>query len=300
MMKLSKKVLPMIGIIVFMLCTMTETTLLATELHVGASQTYSTPQSAWTSATNGDEIVIHAGTYAKTWNDYVIASRTGGQDTPGKSNIVIRTANDGRVTFNGAIEMLGTTDGNMGYITIDGIYINASAFVGIYIRADSGQTLHPITVRNCVIYNYTAQGIYIYGPGAHGEHIIEHNTIYGAQNATTYGFRDSMDRSGPGVPPLVRSNISVANTLHGFYSWHGGLSYTCCDAYTNGANYTPSSAQATTSYTLDPVFMSTNVSDKLFLNLSSQSPEVVLTGAHDGIYMGALPLIYSGTIITIK
>ncbi len=267
-------------------------------LEVGSGYAYSTPQAAWNASVSGDEIVIHSGVYNKSWGDYVIYSNADGNDTP-RTNITIRSAGDGRVTFNGGIYLNASSNGTMGNISIENLYINFSGInAGVYIRADNPKEMLGCTIRGNVIYSTSGggQGIYFYGDGINGEHVVEHNTIYGAGSSTGYGIRELMsDANGGRTVPLIRDNI-VVNTNKGFLSWYGGNSIEYSDHWNNGTNstadnYGSSVYKSTGSIELDPIFASTNPDDSTFLMLSLNTPTEVLTGAHDGTYMGALPQV---------
>jgi hypothetical protein len=71
----------------------------AAELHVGAGQSYATVQSAADAATAGDEVVVHAGSYA----ELVDVSHSGNAGAP----IAIRGAGDGAVLIQGRLRIDG-------------------------------------------------------------------------------------------------------------------------------------------------------------------------------------------------
>ena len=179
--------------------------------------TYSHPQRALGDALNGDEILIHAGTYPKIYvfdpaNPDVDPTdpNTGGlshfcmrTDLKGDgmsyaegetvrdiNNVWIHSAGDGRVTLQGIAVITGTPTGNTGNITIEGLYFDVTCDLGtgfnrtgvwLSSHADPLESLQGCKVTDCVIYcmgDYIDNGIYIYGAGTHGQHTFEHNTIY--------------------------------------------------------------------------------------------------------------------------
>jgi hypothetical protein len=265
-------------------------------LEVGSGQTYTNIQAAWNAASSGDTIQIHAGVYSPTGGaQYALLNRASSSDT-GKNNITIEAAGDGRVTVNSGFAFFGTTDGKTGDITVEGLYFNTSDShsnkIGMYLRADAGQTLLGMTVRDNVFYGDFAQAIYTYGPGTQGEHLIEHNTVYGSGSGTTFGIRDLATRGGisGSTAPIIRDNI-VINTITGYYSGSTDLTFDYSDGYDNTTNFSSTSRKGSTSVEVDPLFASTNPADPHFLYLSANSPASVTQGAHDGTYMGALSVV---------
>lgn len=267
----------------------------AAVLEVGGGYTYANPQAAWDAASNGDTILIHAGTYAPSWGDYSIYSR-GVSTTTDLQNVTVKAAGDGKAILQGVVGLFGSNTGVTGGITIDGLYINPEGVTnktGIYVRADAGYPLGPVTVKNNVIYGVINQGIYTFGAIAsfQGNSTYEHNTIYNG-NMNGYGIREWVTGTkSVNNKPIFNSNIAVGYSV-GMATWYGGFDkFNYSDSYGNTTDWQPSSYVGTGSYSLDPVFASTNPADPDFLYLTSSSPTQVQSGAHDGTYMGALPVV---------
>ena len=278
----------------------------AAQLHVGVGQTYTHPQGAWDASSNGDEIIIHAGTYNPIYSHFVIRSDYLGF-TP-KKDIWIHSAGDGKAVLHGGISLSGGATPGFGNITVSDLYfdltfedasINRYAF---WVNCDAGQTLTGCTFRNNVVYNvgsnaannYTNQFIYIKKDGNHGQHLIEHNTMVnlGAAVDTGYGFRDEVNGWTPASVPIIRSNI-IVNCLRGVYSKYqeAGINYAYGDVDDCGEyNFSHPDLIGTGTIQIDPIFYSTNPDDPCFLWLSRSSSVALATGAHDGTHMGALPV----------
>ncbi|MFH1615001.1 MAG: hypothetical protein ABIG61_07945 [Planctomycetota bacterium] len=278
----------------------------AAVLEVGLSGTgYAYPdiQQAYQAASSGDTILVHAGLYTmrygteyslNTGYDYSI----GGVPTVKKENIVIRAAGDGPAIMTGIIGLQGTAAG-VGNITIDGLYVNPETVankVGVQINPASNY-MAGCTIRNVVVYGtHIQRGVYLRDtPQYQGQHLIEHCTFYNVDpNGSYKGLDDRIvgTKTAPMVP-IMRSNISVGFDTS-FYTWGGGPGETFAysDAYNwiTGA-YVPSSYKGTGSVELDPLFYSLDPNDPYFLYLSNDSPSALKTGAHDGTYMGALPVL---------
>ena len=283
-------------------------------LHVGSGQTYSKPQDAWEAASSGDEIAIHAGTYTPFYSHFVLRSDWLGADIP-KNNILIHPYQDERVVINGMFSITGTVSAGMGNITVEDLYfdltttasINRTAF---WMNSDTGQTLQGCTFRNNVVYNlgtavgnYTDQFVYIKKHGNHGQHLIEHNTMVNLGTAvdTGYGFRDEVNSYTPLTAPIVRDNI-IVDADKGVYSQYraGGINYAYGDVYDCSTyNFSHGNLIGTGTVQLDPVFYSTDPANPYFLYLSPSSPVAVQTGAHDGTYMGALPVVPEPTTLLV-
>jgi hypothetical protein len=261
---------------------------------VGSGQTYANIQTAWNAASSGDTIQIHAGVYSPTGGAAYALIDRGSQNDPGKNNITIQAAGDGRVTVNSGFAFYGTTDGNMGNITVEGLYFNTgdshSNGIGMYLRADTGQTLLGMTIRDNVFYGTFVEAIYTYGSGIQGGHLIENNTDYGSGSDTAYGIRDLATRGAGSTTPIIQDNI-VVNADTGYYSGSPNLTFNYSDSYGNTTNFSSTSRKGSTSIEVDPLFASTNPTDADFLYLSGNSPLSVTQGAHDGTYMGALDVV---------
>ncbi len=115
---------------------------LAADRHVGSGQTYSTIGEAVTAASNSDNIIIHAGTYAEN------------VDTGGKTGLTfINNTGDAPI-----VQGRFSVDNNT---TIDGLKITGwtEAYHGI-----KGYQVTGVTVRNCEIYaggdSGSASGVY--------------------------------------------------------------------------------------------------------------------------------------------
>ncbi|MFH1614999.1 MAG: PEP-CTERM sorting domain-containing protein [Planctomycetota bacterium] len=275
----------------------------AAVIEVGLSgYAYDNIQDAYHSASSGDEIVVHAGTYTKLWGDYSLYTAydwtAGGAPTVEKRDIVIRAAGDGPAIMKGVLGLSGLAVG-VHNITIDGLYINPETVAnkcGVQIHP-SGFYMEGCTVRNVVVYGEALQrGVYFRNPPAeHGQHLVEHCTFINTTGVGGYkGLDDRMNGTKTAdMVPIMRSNISVGFE-HGFYSWYGGPgeTFTYSDGYGNTvANYQPASYKGVGSVELDPVFYSLDPANPNFLYLSPGSPIAVQVGAHDGTYMGALPVI---------
>ncbi len=273
-------------------------------LEVGVSQTYTTIQAAYNAAGAGDTIQVHGGTYG---SGGVVLNGRGGlgfnDSHPNRSGLVIEAYGDGRVFLNGNIEFFGTSDGNIGGVTIKDMFIKpvTSGTAGIWVRSDTTATLKGMTLTNNVVYGSNfGSGIYVFGGGTHGQHTIEHNTVVGG-SAGSIAFRDSANSSVQPVP-IWRSNLAIDANI-GFDSGLAGSSstgvgpdgrFSYSDAFGNTtADYGSGNpiVKGTGTISIDPVFASIVETDPDFLNLSASTPVSVLTGAHDGTFIGALGVV---------
>jgi hypothetical protein len=292
-----------IGFLVVAMCVLFVSGASATILEVGSGYTYANPQAAWDAANNGDTILIHEGTYAPSWGDYSIYSR-GVSATKDLQNVTVQAAGDGKAILQGVVGIFGSNTGTTGNITIEGLYINPEGVTnktGLYVRADAGYNLGPVTARNNVIYGVINQGIYTYGAIASfkGPLTFEHNTVYNG-NQNGYGIREWINGSKTTIKPIFNSNIAVGFS-NGMQTWYGGFDkFNYSNSYDNpGGNYIPSSYKGTGSFELDPLFASIDPADDYFLYLTPSSPVEIRTGAHDGTYMGALPVIPEPATLSI-
>ncbi|MFH1615003.1 MAG: hypothetical protein ABIG61_07955 [Planctomycetota bacterium] len=277
----------------------------AAELHVGYGAygyDYAELQTAYHAASSGDTIVVHAGLYTKLYGgDYSLYTAydwiAGSVPTVNKQNITIRAAGDGPAIFKGIIGLSGTAAG-VGNITIDGLYVNPDGVankVGFQLHPN-GYYLGGCTIRNCVVYGSAVQrGVYIReNATGHGQHLIEHCTFYNSSGLGWKGFDDRMvGTKPPGAAPITRSNIAMGFDM-GFYTWYGGaeVSFTYSDGFgSTTANFYPASYKGVGSVELNPLFYSLDPNDPYFLYLSNDSPAALKTGADDGTYMGALPVL---------
>ena len=283
-------------IVIYLLLVFTSlSTASAAVLEVGASYTYATPQEAYHAANSGDTILIHAGTYLATFGDYALMIDDYDPIDPNivapdRSNITVQAAGDGRVTFEGVVAVFGTSTGGIDNIVIDGLYIEplGTNRTGVYIRSDVGDALGSVQVKNCVIYGGLSQGIYIYGGGTHGQHTIEHNTVYG--DGTGFGIRDQKEGGWTSNTPIIKNN-NVSSCDTGVLSWYGGYTVDYTNSFGNAStNWSSPSLMGTGSVEAYPGFYSTEPSDPFFLYLSDCTDSDVATGGEGGTYMGALPV----------
>ncbi|MFH1614998.1 MAG: hypothetical protein ABIG61_07930 [Planctomycetota bacterium] len=257
-------------------------------------------QRAYHAANSGDEIVVHAGLYTNMFGGFSLYTAfdwdTNSEPAVNKQNILIQAAGDGPAIFPGVIGLSGTAAG-VSNITIDGLYVNPDG-----VDNKAGFQLHPngyylggCTIRNCVVYGSDVQrGIYLREDATgHGQHLIEHCTFY---NSSGLGWKGLDDRTvgvkPAGMAPICRSNIAMGFDI-GFYTWYGGaeLSFTYSDGFgSTTANFSPASYKGTGSVEVYPRFYSLDPNSPYFLYLSDCTPDSVKTGAHDGTYMGALPV----------
>lgn len=266
----------------------------AATLHLGPSGSghpYSTLQSAWNASQNNDEIIVHAGTYSANASGYCLVTNS---DNIARTNITIRAAGDGRATFLGTLlfnTVAGQTCGN--YI-VEGLYINplGTFKTGIYVSPIS--LLSRCTFRYNVIYgDFTGgYGIYLYGLLAnHGQHIFEHNTVYSI-NQTGSGIYNRIEGTQDTLTaPVFNGNI-VVNCDTGVKAWYLGMKYNygaCFGSKT--ANFSSTQIKGIGLIEQDPIFESTDPVSINFLYLSQDTLAAILTGAHDGTYMGALPQV---------
>jgi len=235
------------------------------------------------------------------------------------NDIWIHSAGDGKVVLKGEIKIHGTTTGNTKDITIEGFYIDTSFpsdeqtihRSAVYFSTSAGPpatSLGACTVRDCVIYNgkheysssYTDQGIHIRekDAGTHGPHVVEHCTIVNLSGSegTGYAYYDKADHSSA---PVFRSNI-VGNFERGTWTrdvgdqWKYANFADYCNVYSTdpnsagaGSTYQSNKYMGIHSYSMDPVFVSTDPNHALFLMLGPDSPNEIKFGAHDGGPMGA-------------
>jgi len=282
----------------------------AAELHVGSGYPYAGLWDAWDDCSSNDEIIIHSGTYGPRSGKKNFVLHTNWSNTdPARQNVYIHSAGDGRAILQGQLKIASTPAGTTS-ITFEGLYIdtsypgtsyNRSAF---YLNAHTGETLGSITIRNCVVYNtgsYNDNGlVYIYGDGTHQQHLVEKCTQVNLSGAyqTGKGIYDCASITyTPSTRPVLRNliiwsndvgvrstQVSTGPTVD--YSDVGDSnSYNFWDSEQIGPN---------TIQDVDPMFYSTNPADPYFLYLSPSTPSSVLAGAHDGTYMGALPVYSPG------
>ncbi len=279
----------------------------AATLHVSTTPgegEYSRLWDAWDASVSGDTILIHAGDYTSTRKKNFQLHTNWSNNEPARSNMLIKGAGDGRVTLHGQIKVAATPEGTTS-ITFEDLYIdtsypggkyNRSAF---YLDANPGTTLGSITIRNVVAYNtgsYNDKGLfYVYGEGLHEQHLVEKCTYInlGEGYQTGHGIYDKV--SGPWMPdtlPVLRNLIiwsndvglrseTRKNDVKIIYSDVGdSLSY----------NFWNDNLGVGTIENVDPMFVSLDPADPYFLYLAGSTPDSVKFGAHDGTYMGALPV----------
>ena len=216
--------------------TCTDTNILCVDDTAGASQEYTTIQSAVNNATAGETVIVHAGTYAG-----FIVSTSGTSST----NRVIVTANGNNALINsGGVSEGRVLVSNSDYVTIEGFTIDGgdggapilclaarNASAGDPMR---GVTFQFNTVRNCystniymsqsadslilgnVSYNSTtSHGIYLSNAGSDNV-VIKANRCYGnAKNGLH--FNGDISNGGDGLHSniTVDSNVFYNNTSNG-------------------------------------------------------------------------------------
>ena len=281
---------------------------MAAELHVRLSPgpgEYSRLQDAWENVSSGDTILIHAGTYNNPFykNIQLHTARYG--NDPVLTDVLITNAGDGRVTLNGAIKVGATTEGMHDNITFDGLFLNLGRDdgrynrSGFYLTANFGTTLGAINIRNCVVYNDGADGIndqallYMEGGGVYMQSTIEKCTQInlGANIGDDYGIRQHSN-VGPMILPVVR-NVIIWNNNVGvrFESAKDNFKIDYSDVGNSASyNFWNNNAGVGTIEDVDPMFYSLDPAEPYFLYLTEATPVSVKYGAHDGTYMGALPV----------
>lgn len=269
-------------------------------LHVGpagSGYAYSSLQTAWNASVTGDEIIVHAGTYARV-GDYSLNTAADGK---ARSNIYVHSAGDGKAIMQGQIHIATIANNTVGNITIEGLYINPQGVArnAIYVNPGSGvaDILTACTFKNNVIYgDFTnSQGIYIRGKLANhsGQHVFENNTIFGTVDiGNGIGIYDRIEGAQDPLTtaPIFKDNI-VVNLDTGVKAWYLGMKYEYGLVYgSRTIQFTSSQLKGIGLVEVNPLFYSTDPESPYFLYLSQTSPSSVTGGALDGGYMGALPV----------
>ncbi len=249
----------------------------ATTLQVGSGQTYATVSAAYATASAGDILNIHAGTYTS------MPDLSGN----GPESITFQRNGTDKVVFDLTGDMYLRYDDN--YI-FDGIIFDArdTGDYAVYLRTDARHT----TFKNCVFYGAGTAGLYAYDVSGHwvSDIKVEHCTFFD-NNTGMRGAGNAYLGDGNGE---IKDNLFVSNTtgidndgkqaLTVNYSafWNNTTN-------TNGNNTVTLGTGTTTTTTV--TFASTDIADDNFLWLDSGISTGISEGASDGSYMGAFDVV---------
>ena len=287
----------------------------ATILNVGSGQTYSDIPTAYAAAVSGDTINIHAGTY----NDVPAMS---GDD--GKNNVTFRAAVNTRNAQGFYEDVRIKTEGlYMRYndgITFEGLIFEGTTYTDsadptnlqytLYLRNVSGSAssnVNNLTVKNCIFTDSGRTPIYSYSYTGTGNEmkdwVIENNTFY--NNAEVANIR--MYRAVTNM--TMKDNLFLYATgayktdpvVSGDGKGWGVAGQDASSAYTvtysafYGNEEGPNNPNATlgtgTLTAVDPTFETTTRASQYVFYLDETVQNSILTGASDGGYMGARPMI---------
>ena len=237
----------------------------AAVLEVGPGQAYTAIQTAVNASADGDEIVIHAGTYNET------VSFTD------KENLYVHASAGDKVVINGTLSLYNSSSATWTQNnTFERLWVDVTGETSGW--AVSGQYDRSNTFDHCVFFGDGSGAGGFYDYLAYGLDNVYNSTFYGLSTPYSEGYASGLH---------VFDSIIAFNSDQPANGGYAGVA-TYSDYYDNSS--LPANVGDTTgTIHLDPLFASTDPSDPHFLWLSENSP--CNDADEQGDNMGALPTV---------